>query len=259
MKRFLTLALALCMLLALSGCVVKTGTKEVKLHKGSLDTAFTALELDIDVGDVVVEPGDRFYVKYALCHEPEIETNDGVLTIREKAEEHWWENIHFGKSNQPFVMVTVPADAEIRGIDVTVDVGDVKVTKLEVGALDLKSDVGDLDVQSVTVGFTAALSSDVGNIDCSEMTVGSALSLETDTGDISFAGSAAALDAESDVGSVTLALSGAAADWAMTLRTDAGDVKVDGHDQGNRCETAGEPYVLTAGTDVGDIDVTFAG
>lgn len=258
MKRFLTLTLALCMLLALAGCSITTGSKSVKLYQGSLDSEFHTLTLDVDVADIVIEPGDAFLVKYALCHEPVVEEQDGALTIREKADDHWWDGLQFNSDNHPFVMITVPAGTELNGLDVEVDVGDIKVLDLTAGALELDSDVGDLTVQNVKALFTAALSSDVGNIDCTAVTVGGSVSLSTDTGDIRAEIGAPMVQADSDVGNVTLALPGTAADWSMTLETDTGDVTVDGHDQGNRCETSGTQYVLGAKTDGGDVEVTFA-
>ena len=258
MKRIITLLLAAVFLFSLAGCTFQTKERALELHEGALDSEFTALKLDVDVAQITVTPGDGFHVEYGLCNEPEIETaGDGTLTIREKAEEHWWDDIHFSQMIKPYLRVTVPEGTELGLVDVTVDVGDVEISQLTLGALHVDADVGDLKLQALTVQGAAALSADVGNMDCREMAVTGALTMEADTGDIAFDGSAAGVDADTDVGNVSLLLPGAAADWAMTLETDAGDVTVDGLDQGKRYQTNGGQYRLEAETDTGDVEVEF--
>ncbi len=264
MKRFLILTLALCMMLSLTGCIKKTdsagsGSVGQKLYEGTLDSEFSALMLDIDVGDVTIEPGDGFRVEYGLWHDPVIEEDSGVLTIREKAESLWWQSFSFGSGKQAYVKVTVPAGTLLERLNVLCDVGDVKLDSADVGALDISTDVGDVTVSSTAVSGAAAFDTDVGNIECRTLIVGGALKLDTDTGEIRFDGSAASVEADADVGSVALKLSGAAADWSMTLDTDTGSVKVDGLDQGKRFESAGGDRILTANVDVGDVEVEFEG
>ena len=238
MKRIITLLLAAVFLFSLAGCTFQTKEREPELHEGALDSEFTALKLDLDVAQITVTPGDAFHVEYGLCNEPEISTaDDGTLTIREKAADHWWDGMHFTQNLQPYVKVTVPAGTVLSMVDVTVDVGDVAVSKLELGALHVDADVG--------------------NLDCREMAVTGAVQMEVDTGDIAFDGSAARIDADTDVGSLKFLLPGAAADWAMELETDVGEITVDGMHQGSRYETRGGQYTLEAETDTGDVTVAF--
>ena len=238
MKRIITFLLAAVFLFSIAGCTVKTKETAPELHEGVLDSEFTALRLDVDVAEITVAPGDAFHVEYGLCNEPEIDTtDDGTLTIREKAQDHWWDGIHFTQNLQPYVKVTVPEGTALSLIDVTVDVGDVEVSMLELGALHVDADVG--------------------NLDCREMAVTGAVQMEVDTGDIAFDGSAARIDADTDVGNVKLLLPGAAADWAMELETDVGEITVDGMHQGSRYETRGGQYTLEAETDTGDVEVAF--
>lgn len=238
MKRIITLLLAAVFLFSLAGCTFQTKEREPELHEGALDSEFTALKLDVDVAQITVTPGDGFRVEYGLCNEPEISTaDDGTLTIREKAADHWWDGIHFTQNIQPYVKVTVPAGTVLSTVDVTVDVGDVEISKLELGALHVDADVGDLD--------------------CREMAVAGAVQMEVDTGDIAFDGSAARIDADTDVGSLKFLLPGAAADWAMELETDVGEITVDGMHQGSRYETRGGQYQLEAESDTGDVEVAF--
>ena len=238
MKRTITLLLAAVFLFSLAGCTFQTKEREPELHEGALDSEFTALKLDVDVAQITVTPGDGFRVEYGLCNEPEIGTaDDGTLTIREKAADHWWYGIHFTQNIQPYVKVTVPAGTVLSTVDVTVDVGDVEISMLELGSLHVDADVG--------------------NLDCREMAVTGAVQMEVDTGDITFDGSAARIDADTDVGSLKFLLPGTAADWAMELETDVGDITVDGIHQGDRYETRGGQYQLEAETDTGDVEVAF--
>ena len=238
MKRIITFLLAAVFLFSLAGCTVKTKEAAPELHEGVLDSEFTALRLDVDVAEITVAPGDAFHVEYGLCNEPEIDTtDDGTLTIREKAQDHWWDGIHFTQESKPYVNVTVPEGTVLTLVDVNVDVGDVEVSRLELGALHVDADVG--------------------NLDCREMAVTGAVQMEVDTGDITFDGSAARIDADTDVGSLKFLLPGTAADWAMELETDVGDITVDGIHQGDRYETRGGQYQLEAETDTGDVEVAF--
>ena len=258
MKRTITLLLAAVFLFSIAGCTFQTKEREPELHEGALDSEFTALKLDVDVAQITVTPGDGFRVEYGLCNEPEIGTaDDGTLTIREKAADHWWDGIHFTQNIQPYVKVTVPAGTVLSTVDVTVDVGDVEISMLELGSLHVDADVGDLTLQSLTVQGAVDLSADVGNLDCREMVVIGAVQMEVDTGDIAFDGSAARIDADTDVGNVKLLLPGTAADWAMELETDVGDITVDGIHQGDRYETRGGQYQLEAESDTGDVEVAF--
>ena len=258
MKRIITFLLAAVFLFSIAGCTVKTKEAAPELHEGVLDSEFTALRLDVDVAEITVAPGDAFHVEYGLCNEPEIDTtDDGTLTIREKANDHWWDGIHFTQESKPYVNVTVPEGTVLTLVDVNVDVGDVEVSRLELGALHVDADVGDLKLQGVTVQGAVDLSADVGNADCREMTVTGVVTIEIDTGDISFGGSAASIDAETDVGNVTLLLPGAAVNWAMELETDVGSVTVDGADQGKRFESRSGQYHAEAETDTGDVTVEF--
>ena len=258
MNRIITLLLAAVLLFSLAGCTVIEKKDALKLHEGVLDSEFTALKLDLDVADVTIEPGDAFRVAYGLGNEPQIETaGDGTLTIREHAKDRWWEGIHFTSASQPYVTITVPEGTVLNGIGVTVDVGDVKISKLEVGALHADADVGDLTLQAVTVQGAMDFSADVGSVDCRETAVTGAVKIEIDTGDIAFDGSAAGIDAETDVGNVKLLLPGPAESWAAELQTDVGSVTVDGLDQGRQYQSRGGQYPLDADTDTGDITVEF--
>ena len=258
MNRIIILLLAAVLLLSLAGCAVIEKKDALKLHEGVLDSEFTALKLDLDVADVTIEPGDAFRVAYGLGNEPQIETaGDGTLTIREHAKDRWWEGIHFTSVSQPYVTITVPEGTVLTGIGVTVDVGDVKISRLEVGALHADADVGDLTLQAVTVQGAMDFSADVGNVDCRETAVTGAVKIEIDTGDIAFDGSAAGIDAETDVGNVKLLLPGPAESWAAQLQTDVGSVTVDGLDQGRQYQSRGGQYPLDAETDTGDVEVEF--
>ena len=258
MKQVLSVLLAAALLLALAGCTVMEKKDALKLHEGVLDSEFTGLTLDLDVADVTIEPGNAFRVAYGLGNEPQIETaGDGTLTIREHAKDRWWEGIHFTSASQPYVTITVPEGTVLNAIGVTVDVGDMKVSGLEVGSLHADADVGDLTLQAVTVQGPMDFSADVGNVDCSETAVAGTVQIEVDTGDIAFDGSAAGIDAETDVGNVKLLLPGPAENWAAQLQTDVGDVTVDGLDQGRQYQTRGGQYPLDAETDTGDITVEF--
>ena len=258
MKRIITLLLTAVFLFSLAGCTLIPQKDAPELHEGGWDSEFTALRLDVDVAQISIAPGDVFHVEYGLCNEPEISTaDDGTLTIREKAPDHWWDGIHFTQNLQPYLKVTVPEGTILSTVDVTVDVGDVDVSKLELGALHVDADVGDLTLQNLTVQGAVDLSADVGNLDCREMAVTGAVQMEVDTGDIAFDGSAARIDADTDVGRLKFLLPGAAADWAMELETDVGDITVDGIHQGGRYETRGGQYQLEAETDTGDVEVAF--
>ena len=258
MTKWIASILIAVLLLALAGCALKPAKPAVKLHEGVLDSAFSALALDLDVADVTVAKGDAFRVEYGLGAEPEIRTaDDGTLTIREHSKEHWWEGIHFTSASQPYVTVTVPEGTVLNGIGVTVDVGDVKVSGLEIGALHADADVGNLTLNAVTVQRSMDFSADVGDVDCREISVTGKVQIEVDTGDIAFDGSAAGIDAETDVGNVALLLPGPAENWKAQLQTDVGNVTVDGLDQGKHYQSRGGQYQLEAETDTGDVTVKF--
>lgn len=195
------------------------------LQSGEL-TNITAVEVDVDCGDVWVQEGESFAVSldwnlnnYNMSYEVE----DGVLTVWDES----WGSFK-GLSDIVItckVLITVPAGAAL-------------------DKLDLSTDMGDIEVDADLTAKKANLSTNLGDVNC--------LGLQ-----------AKELEAESDLGDVALHLPGTREDYTWELETSMGDLLLDGEKQsggmGDIANRGGSgKNKVEAATSLGSIEVYFS-
>lgn len=204
--------------------------------------AFTEIEVQVAVGDVNIRRGTEFQIEAAfegaVQSEPyriEYEVTDGTLNI-----------VSFPKhcndsdgdcSGQ--VLVTVPEDAALEEIKISLGVGDVTLCELSVNEAELETGVGDLSVIDAAAGE---------------------VELNTGVGDVKISGiPPATMDLTTGVGDVTARLDCAPEECSWTLTSGMGPIQVDGAtSQLSASKKApGGSCRLTGSTGVGSVTVTF--
>ena len=258
----------------------------------------SALVVDVDVADITLETGDAWRVEYALYYEPEIAERDGTLTLTAGGRGDWPNiGVNFGVKKAPYLRVTVPESTALGTIELRLDVGDTELRNLTLSSLQAQIDVGDLAIRGiVTDSLNAALNvgdcvvsgaavlgdaelgCGVGDLRCDHLRTDGALHVYTDTGDIDLDFVTAAsilaetdlgdidmespesgsINAATDTGEISAVLPGAETVYNLELRSNVGDVELNGRGRGNDYTARGGEKTFTATTDVGDVEVKFA-
>lgn len=200
-----------------------SGEKQV-LESGEL-TGITAVEVDVDCGDVRVREGETWGVSlswdlsnYAMTYQ----VQNGVLRVEDES----WDGIKWGDNfnMECKAILTVPAGAALDG-------------------LDLSTDFGDIEVDAAITATEADLSTSMGDINCRRLQAGE-------------------LDAESDMGDVTLQLPKTREAYTWKMETAMGELTEDGEKcSGGLGEVAyrsgSGPNLVEAKTDMGDVALLF--
>jgi len=191
--------------------------------------AFTSLDVELTLGDVIVEEGEDYNIRLSWNvptagkgFEMLYKSEDGKLTV-------WTEDSNAkmpdGKSWNSSAIITIPKGTELDEVDISTDLGDVSWS-------------------AAATAREVNLSTDLGDVTCSGLTAGE-------------------LDAESDLGDVTLYLPGGREAYRWELETNMGDLSVDGKMQAGGLGTisnqggSGENGV-EASTALGNIEVYFS-
>lgn len=200
-----------------------SGRKQL-MESGAL-TGITAVEVDIDCGDIWVQEGETLSVSldwnlnnYTMTYQVE----NGVL----KVEDETWGSGHLGTLNiDCSAVITIPAGTDLREVK-------------------LSTDMGDVDVDAAITAREATLSTNMGDVTC--------LGLQADQ-----------LDAESDMGDVTLCLPKSREDYSWELKTDLGELTVDGEVQssgvGKLTDRGGSgKNRVEASSSMGNVEISFS-
>lgn len=200
-----------------------SGRKQL-LESGEL-TGITAIEVDVDWGDVWIQEGEAFAVSLdwnVNNYNMSYRVKDGVL----KVEDESWGSFKIPSDivTACKVLVTVPSGAAL-------------------DKLDLSTDMGDIKVDAAVTAKKACLSTDLGDVSCLGLQAGE-------------------LEAESALGDVRLHLPGTREDYTWELETNMGDLLLDGEKQtggiGTITDRGGSgKNKVEATTALGSIEVNF--
>lgn len=205
--------------------------------------AFTEIETQVAVGDVIIRRGTEFQIEVAfegtVRGEPyriEYEVTDGSLHIVSFPKHH---NDNDGDCSGK-VLVTVPENTALEEIKISLGAGDVTLCELSVDEAELETGVGDLSVIDTAAGE---------------------VELNTGVGDVEISGiPAAAMELTTGVGNVTARLDCTPEECSWMLTSGVGPIQVDdvtsllsaSHKApDNSCR-------LTGSTGVGSMTVTFS-
>lgn len=204
--------------------------------------AFTEIEMQVAVGDVNIRRGTEFQIEAAfegtVQSEPyriEYEVTDGTLNIVSFPKHS---NDNDGDCSGQ-VLVTVPEDAALDEIKISLGVGDATLCELSVNEAELETGVGDLSVIDTAAGE---------------------VELNTGVGDVKISGiPAATMDLTTGVGDVTARLDCTPEECSWMLTSGVGPIQVDGTASQLRAskKTPGSSCQLIGSTGVGSVTVTF--
>ena len=253
-----------------------SGTGRRATAGGELEP-FTALDVDVDLGDVYVVPSDHYGVElswqgddYELLYTNE----NGTLSIWNKSTVRLGIDLGFGYGAE--VRVYIPegtaldrvavktnlGSAELAGfhterLDLEADLGDVTVSDAAVGDAVLRLSLGGLDLERVNAR-TLDLTLSLGELKGRELSVTKALTAECDMGDAELAG---ALEGRTEVtnhmGDVTLTVADSGERYGYDLKTSMGEVTVNGRKSGDEAVRRDGEYTIEVKNSMGDIRLEF--
>ena len=197
--------------------------------------AFDSIHLDADMGDVKIITGSDYSVSYEVPDFliPEVETDDGVLSIKAKGDAHLIKHGHFNPSMLICKMtVTVPEGTRIAELEADVDMGNLECSGMDIAIVDLSADMGNISFSNSNVKALTA-EADMGNIEISGVT-GNTADLGADMGNISLGGTFDVVTGECSMGSIEYNPDDKNRECSVTLKADMGSVVVSGESQGNK-------------------------
>lgn len=200
-------------------------------NKAVLET-FDTIQADVDVMNLEIKTGDDFSFQYDATDDlvPQYQITDGKLTI----EQHKKRNKFHGTHNCT-VVVTVPEGTVLKTVDITSSVGDITIRQVDVDMCNGKTNVGDVDIDDAEV-TQIIWTSDTGDVELNDCTF-------------------TTVDISSDVGDVEIGSRNSLTDYSYDMKTDVGEIIVNGEEYGKKCKSAGKAGSITVRTDVGDITV----
>lgn len=188
--------------------------------------------MDMSMGDVTIERGSSYSVKYSFPEKmlPEIESKDGVLTVKSKEDKVFPGNI-FNKKYE--MTIIIPDDAEINSLSAELDMGNIKYSGIDVEeAVDINADMGNIVISDSNAG-SYTCDADMGNIEFQGINAKD-MDLNADMGNIDISGTVSSLKADCSMGNVSFDPDTAITNEHIELKTDMGSIKVSGKDYGTR-------------------------
>ena len=170
---------------------------------------FNSIEADVDVVNLTIKEGDEYAINcnYSENCKVTYSNENQILKIEQQSR-------HLGNNNHASVIITIPKEAILENINLTNDVGDIKLIKISSKNLTYTGDVGNLKVESSNLEVVVA-KSDIGDIEFDNIQF-QQMAIENDIGDV---------EVES-----TTQLN----DYYVSLETSLGEVEVNGKDYGRK-------------------------
>ena len=163
----------------------------------------------------------------------------------------------FGKSHKNEIIVYVPSDKMLDTVIINSKVGDVRFDEI-FGAnnVDVTADVGEIRIESGTYG-RVELSANVGDIRANDTCVTDNLVVTSDVGDVKLSGKFESdINITSNVGDVILHTSISESEYNYKISSDVGDIEWFGAESHGTIKgnTSGK-YNIYIKTNIGDIEV----
>lgn len=180
--------------------------------------AFDRVRIEVDTIQVDVAAGAAYELQYSgnEVFAPDYEIKDGVLVIEQGRKRSWW---ILKDSKNPKLCLTIPASAALQELDITSDIGEVRVAGACFERGSITSDIGAVAVK-----------------DCDFKS----------------------LEITSDIGAIEAQLLGAEEDYTMGLFTEIGEIEIDHNTVNSQYIGRGNTdKELKITTDIGAIEVEF--
>lgn len=175
-------------------------------------TPFSAVSLDVDLGNVTIAAGDDYGVEirsWGTGYAVDFWYNNSNDTLYiESNDSDSFLPTNCGSE----ITVYVPADIRLESLYVDLDLGDLTLAGLDLGYADISLDLGSLTGEALSVTTTFQVEASLGEV-----------VLFGDLGEY--------VDISADLGSVQLGLSRPISEYCWELEADLGSVTVDGQEQ----------------------------
>lgn len=204
------------------------------------ETAFTSIDLNVDLGTVTIVAGDDYGVDiraWGEGYEVDHWYSGDTLTI-ESTDSGSVLPTDCGSE----ITVYVPADVWLESLHVDLDLGDLTLSGLNLEYAEIDLDLGSLTGEALTVTTAFQVDADLGEVN-----------LYGDLGEYVYI--------SADLGSVQLGLSKPASEYCWELSADLGSVTVDGRNQhtnnGNEVTGGYGNRTIEVDASLGSITVDF--
>ncbi len=192
------------------------------------------IDMKMAMGDVVILEGSSFNVTYN-GHEdlkPEVTQDGGSLKIKQK------KNIKIKPVNlgniKCTLSVTVPSNPSLKELEADLDMGDLKISDVTCDKLEAELAMGNLEIKKVKA---EKITADCKMGDCKVY-------------DSTFD----ELKGNCDMGNVHVKLTDSVDNYGIEAKVDMGDIKIDGHNEGNEYNSKGDK-TMDLNVDMGNITV----
>ena len=234
---------------------------------------FTSINIEAELAEIHIleSETDKYVVSFDLAGTEEEGTftnENGVLTIKDKAsEERFTINIFGGMSSNKStdaIYISVPKGMKLEDISIDSNVGDVEI-KLPDGAnnLEVSADVGEIRIEGGIYGYVE-LAADVGDIETEDIEVTGKINASADVGAVRLEGNlACSMDISADVGSVTIKTTVPATQYRYDVSADMGEIEVFGSKYsgaGNSVDgNADGEYLIVVDASLGSVEIKSVG
>lgn len=211
------------------------GEEEDTMEEGDVikpEQEIEGMKIKVGYGKVVIEQGEEFSARLKNRYKGQAvksKVKNKIWELEESGEEfHLNQLFHAGKNGGCQLVVTIPEDFKAETIEIEVDAGTVKADSLAAERAELEVDAGTIKIEKLMVTEKAELNLDMGKIDISDGEVNN-LDLECDMGKAFYGGVLTGKSKIScNMGSVEASLLDAAENYSFSIRSDMGNIQVDG-------------------------------
>lgn len=241
----------------------------------------TSINVDVDLREVVLKKGDTFKVE---CHNTSNNTKikvtekNGELTVKEKSKIGFNLNIfgfHWGTKDEDDLIITYP-EHKMKDVTISADSGTIQVSDLVSDNINLNTDLGEQILKNVNAK-SIKTTADSGTIELknvhtdslefkaslgeikAEKLIARSVTGSADSGSVNIHGKITGpVDINTDLGEIDMDLVGSEDAYSFELKTDLGEVELNGKDYGNNLikEYENKP-LIKAYADSGSISIDF--
>ncbi|MBR2187442.1 MAG: DUF4097 family beta strand repeat protein [Lachnospiraceae bacterium] len=181
------------------------------------------ISLDVELGQVTLQRGAEFKVDYNYPEKyaPKIEMKSETLEITEKAKK-----FTPSSGNEFYLNITVPSNAELKNVDMEINLGELNIDGLTSDRISVEGDCGALKITNCNAE-NADFQADLGDIEISGCSFRS-LKSEADLGDINVQGDFDSVYCRCDMGDIDINTVKNESDIDITAKCSLGNVKVNG-------------------------------
>ena len=188
----------------------------------NLDGKVDEISVDMDYADLSIETGDDFSVEYNLPDKPQIDLQNGKLTVKSKV------SVPFNGFNMKpgyKIEVVIPEGSDLKNLDLEMDAGKVSVEGIRTKKFRIHSDAGDIDLDDIKAD-AFEIDTDAGNIEINELET-EKMKVDADAGNLKVKDSTIdSLDAHIDAGNIEVHDSTVN---SGSCKTDFGNVSLNGN------------------------------